>query len=42
MKVIGEKGKTMARTGLLNLLYGVGNFGKIWSAYWQQEFKYTQ
>jgi hypothetical protein len=30
------------RSGLLNLLCGVGNFYKIWSAYEQHEFQFTK
>jgi hypothetical protein len=34
-EAIGQKSKTIAKTGLFNLLCGVSNFGKIWFACWQ-------
>jgi len=33
---------SMARSGLLNRLCGVSNFGKIWSARGQHEIPYTE
>jgi hypothetical protein len=36
VKVIGP-----ARTGLMNLVYGAGNFGNIFSACGQREIQYT-
>jgi hypothetical protein len=33
---------SVARSGLLSLLGGVGNFGKIWSARGQNEIPYTE
>jgi hypothetical protein len=30
LKAIGQKSKAIAKTGLFNLLCGVGNFGNIW------------
>jgi hypothetical protein len=33
LKAIGQKKKTVARTGLFKLLCGAGNFGKICSAF---------
>jgi hypothetical protein len=42
LKAVGKGGARVARTGLLNLLYGLGNFCKIWSACRQEGIKYIQ